>query len=62
MKITILVLFTMILGTAYINAQSYAETVWSQLQAAYETAAEDDYSLTNYIIGPFTKMRINHGP
>jgi hypothetical protein len=34
------------------NAQSYANTVWTQLQSAYDLAVRDgDYYLQNYIIG-----------
>jgi hypothetical protein len=33
------------------EAQSYAQQVWNQLQAAYEAANDDDYTLNYYIIG-----------
>ena len=32
-------------------AQSYAETVWSQIQDHYEDMSDYDYSVKNYIVG-----------
>lgn len=34
-----------------VQAQSYAETVWTQLQHVYSAVNENDYRLENYIIG-----------
>ena len=33
------------------HAQSYAQQVWAQLQAAYDQVDDDDYALHYYIIG-----------
>lgn len=33
------------------EAQSYAQQVWAQLQAAYDAANDDEFVLHNYIIG-----------
>ncbi len=35
----------------YAAAQSYAQTVWSQLQRGYEHVNQNDYKLKNYILG-----------
>ena len=51
MKKTMLVFFTLIIGTAFANAQSYTEIVWNQIQNSYDSASDDGYSMKNYIIG-----------
>lgn len=39
------------LAAAPAEAQTYAETVWRQLQTAHEAAVAENYQLKNYIIG-----------
>jgi hypothetical protein len=34
-----------------VEAQSYTQTVWDQLQRAYTRVNQDDYRLRNYILG-----------
>ena len=38
-------------SASHAAAQSYAQTVWSQLQNAYEHVNQNDYKLKNYIVG-----------
>lgn len=39
-----------------VSAQSYAQTVWSQLQAAYGSIADGgDYTLINHVIGKLSE-------
>ena len=32
-------------------AQSYAETVWTQIQTFYDSMSDDNYTVKNYIVG-----------
>ncbi len=38
-------------SASHAEAQSYAQTVWSQLQGAYQHVNQNDYKLKNYIVG-----------
>jgi len=38
-------------SAASVQAQSYAQTVWNQLQAVYGAVNQNDYRLQNYIVG-----------
>ncbi len=38
-------------GGLSLQAQSYTEIVWDQIQDAYYDASEDGYTMKNYIIG-----------
>ena len=51
MKKSTFMLLAMILGSTSKNAKSYTEIVWTQIQNAYESAAESGYTMKNYIIG-----------
>lgn len=59
MKKTILVLFTIILGTSVSYAQSYTEVVWNQIQNSFDSASDDGYGMKNYIIGAINEDEDN---
>lgn len=48
-KISLIILALCFSGIA--NAQSYTETVWVQIQSAYETNANNGYSMKYYVLG-----------
>ena len=49
---TVAILLMAILLSSAVNAQSYANQVWDQLQEHYDYVSEyEDYYLVNYIIG-----------
>jgi hypothetical protein len=49
----------MVLGTAFTNAQSYTEIVWTQIQNAYDSASDDGYTMKNYIMGAINEDEDN---
>ena len=51
MKKNLLLLLFLMISSSSIFAQSYTETVWRQIQNAYEENIDDGYSVSNYIIG-----------
>ena len=51
MKKFVLSIALLLLSVNYINAQSYTDVVWDQIQEAYSSASDDGYSMKNYIIG-----------
>lgn len=48
-------LFVLVAGLSFLasgaHAQSYADTVWDQLQDWYEDYSDDGYSVENYVVG-----------
>ncbi len=51
MKLQILALSFLIVNSVSVNAQSYTEVIWNQIQDSYEENQEMGYIVTNYIIG-----------
>lgn len=51
MKKNLLLLLFLMISSSSIFAQSYTETVWRQIQNAYEENIDEGYSVSNYIIG-----------
>lgn len=51
MKKYLLGLLFLLVSSSSITAQSYTESVWNQIQSAYDDRSDDGYSVSNYIIG-----------
>ncbi len=51
MKKNLLILLFLMISSSSVFAQSYTETVWRQIQNAYEENIDEGYSVSNYIIG-----------
>jgi hypothetical protein len=47
----LLTLFALVVPATHASAQSYARTVWEQLDRAYTTASGNGYTTRNYILG-----------
>lgn len=51
MKKYVLSIALLLLSVSYVNAQSYTDIVWDQIQEAYDDASDDGYTVKNYIVG-----------
>lgn len=51
MKKTLGLLVFLLFGAASLQAQSYTDIVWDQIQDAFNDASEDGFSMKNYIVG-----------